>query len=87
MTELARLLTQALRYPWQGKGWFYRMLPLALLQLIPILGQIILAGYGQAIARAICLAAARSTQTSLTSIFGRRLTTSCSRNRLRLFRI
>ena len=54
MTELARLLTQALRYPWQGKGWFYRMLPLALLQLIPILGQIILAGYGQAIARAIC---------------------------------
>ena len=54
MTELARLLTQALRYPWQGKGWFYRMLPLALLQLIPILGQIILAGDGQAIARAIC---------------------------------
>ncbi|MGD1950813.1 MAG: DUF4013 domain-containing protein [Leptolyngbyaceae cyanobacterium] len=47
MTELMR----ALRYPWQGR----RMLPLALWQLIPIVGQIILVGYGQAIVRAIYL--------------------------------
>ncbi|MEM9002366.1 MAG: DUF4013 domain-containing protein [Cyanobacteria bacterium P01_F01_bin.86] len=53
MMNLAQPLTQALRYPWQGKDWLYRMLPLALLQLIPILGQIVLAGYGQAIVRAI----------------------------------
>ena len=44
MTKLIRPLTQALRYPWQSQGWLYRMLPLALLQLIPIVGQIILAG-------------------------------------------
>ena len=53
MTASVRPLTQALRYPWQGKGWFYRMLPLALLQFVPVIGQIILVGYGQAIARAI----------------------------------
>ena len=45
MTELIR----ALRYPWQGR----RLLPLALWQLIPIVGQIILVGYGQAIVCAI----------------------------------
>jgi len=53
MTKLTRPLAQALRYPWQGKGWFYRMLPLALLQVVPILGQIVLVGHGQAIARSI----------------------------------
>ncbi|MEO1593548.1 MAG: DUF4013 domain-containing protein [Cyanobacteria bacterium J06632_22] len=53
MTASVRPLTQALRYPWQGKGWFYRLLPLALLQLVPVIGQIILMGYGQAIARAV----------------------------------
>ncbi|MEM1251627.1 MAG: DUF4013 domain-containing protein [Cyanobacteria bacterium P01_H01_bin.21] len=45
MTDLIR----ALRYPWQGR----RLLPLALWQLIPIVGQIILVGYGQAIVRTI----------------------------------
>ncbi|MGF1603180.1 MAG: DUF4013 domain-containing protein [Thermosynechococcaceae cyanobacterium] len=44
--------TRALRYPWQGEGWFWRMLPLALLQLAPLVGQVILVGYGQAVVRA-----------------------------------
>ncbi|MAU01932.1 MAG: hypothetical protein CL608_32750 [Anaerolineaceae bacterium] len=48
MTDLMR----ALRYPWQDEGWLGYMLPLALLQLFPIVGQIILVGYGQAVARA-----------------------------------
>jgi hypothetical protein len=48
MTDLMR----ALRYPWQDEGWLGLMLPLALLQLFPIVGQIILVGYGQAVARA-----------------------------------
>ncbi|MEL7224513.1 MAG: DUF4013 domain-containing protein [Cyanobacteria bacterium J06576_12] len=50
MTELMR----ALRYPWRGKGWFWRMLPLALWQLVPFIGQIILVGYGLAVVRATC---------------------------------
>ena len=48
MTDLMR----ALRYPWRGKGWLGRMLPLALLQFIPFVGQILLVGYGQAVVRA-----------------------------------
>ncbi|MEO0647468.1 MAG: DUF4013 domain-containing protein, partial [Cyanobacteria bacterium J06650_10] len=50
MTELMR----ALRYPWRSKGWLWRMLPLALWQLIPIIGQIMLVGYGLAVVRATC---------------------------------
>jgi len=46
-------LMRALRYPWQGKGCLRRMLTLALWQFIPVVGQILLVGYGQAIARAI----------------------------------
>ncbi|MGB7414250.1 MAG: DUF4013 domain-containing protein [Thermosynechococcaceae cyanobacterium] len=46
-------LMRALRYPWRGEGWFWQMLPLALLQLVPLIGQIILVGYGQAVVRAI----------------------------------
>lgn len=45
-------LMRALRFPWRDAGWFGRLLPLALLQLIPIIGQLILLGYGQAVARA-----------------------------------
>lgn len=44
-------LSQALRYPWQGG--LARLLPLVFLQLIPVIGQIILVGYGQAIAHTI----------------------------------
>ncbi len=48
MSDLVRLL----HYPWRDEGWLRRMLPVALLQLIPLVGQIILVGYGQAIVRA-----------------------------------
>ncbi|MCG8350001.1 MAG: DUF4013 domain-containing protein [Chloroflexales bacterium] len=47
------LLSDALQYPFRGKDWFHRMLTLALLQLIPIVGQVILFGYGIAIVRAV----------------------------------
>ena len=47
------LLTQALRYPFQGYGWFRRILLLTFLQLLPIVGQLILLGYGFDIARAV----------------------------------
>ena len=50
MTELMR----AVRYPWRGNGWLWRMLPLALWQLIPLIGQIMLVGYGLAVVRATC---------------------------------
>lgn len=43
----------ALRYPFQGQGWFYRLLVLACVQLIPIIGQAILVGYGLEIIRAV----------------------------------
>ena len=46
-------LMQALRYPWQGENRLSRLIPLALLQLLPIVGQIILVGYGQTVTRAI----------------------------------
>lgn len=47
------MLYQALSYPLQGKGSFRRVLILALLQLIPIVGQLILLGYGLDIVRAV----------------------------------
>lgn len=47
------MLPQALHYPFQGKGWFRRMLILALIQLIPVVGQLILLGYGLDIVRAV----------------------------------
>ncbi|MEL6940827.1 MAG: DUF4013 domain-containing protein [Cyanobacteria bacterium J06598_1] len=50
MTELMR----ALRYPWRGEGWFWRMLPLAFWQLVPLIGQTILIGYGLSVVRATC---------------------------------
>jgi hypothetical protein len=46
-------LLQALRYLFQEKGWFSRMLVLALVQLLPFAGQLILLGYGQEVARAV----------------------------------
>ncbi|MEL7349998.1 MAG: DUF4013 domain-containing protein [Cyanobacteria bacterium P01_A01_bin.116] len=45
-------LTRALRYPWRAKGWFWQMLPLACWQLVPVIGQIMLIGYGLAVVRA-----------------------------------
>jgi hypothetical protein len=46
-------LSQAMRYPFQGRGWFQRVLTLAIVQLIPVIGQIILVGYGMEVVRAI----------------------------------
>jgi uncharacterized membrane protein len=46
-------LLQALRYPFQEKGQFSRLLTLALVQLLPVAGQLILLGYGQEVARAV----------------------------------
>lgn len=46
-------LAIALSYPYQDPQRWRRLLPLALLQLIPIVGQLILVGYGQAVARAV----------------------------------
>ncbi|MGD1865791.1 MAG: DUF4013 domain-containing protein [Phormidesmis sp.] len=58
MTELMRWQSlsfgKSLRYPWRSEGWFWRMLPIALWQLIPFIGQIILIGYGLAVVRATC---------------------------------
>lgn len=47
------MISRALRYPFQGSGWFNRILILALIQLIPIVGQLILLGYGLEIVRYI----------------------------------
>lgn len=47
------MLSQALHYPFQGKGWFRHILMLALIQLFPIVGQLILLGYGLDIVRAV----------------------------------
>ncbi|MCA0455375.1 MAG: DUF4013 domain-containing protein [Chloroflexi bacterium] len=44
---------QALRYPLGQTGWFKRILPLALLQFIPVVGQMILIGYGMEVARTV----------------------------------
>ena len=40
------ILSKALQYPFQGKGWLNRILILALVQLVPVVGQLILVGYG-----------------------------------------
>lgn len=47
------MLYQALKYPFRGKGSFHQILILALVQLIPIVGQLILFGYGFDIVRAV----------------------------------
>ncbi len=47
------MLVQALQYPLRGKGSLRRILILALLQLLPIVGQLILYGYGFDVARAV----------------------------------
>jgi len=46
-------LTRALRYPWRAQGWFWQMLPLACWQLVPVIGQIMLMGYGLAVVRSV----------------------------------
>ena len=46
-------LLEALQYPFRTKGWFQHILPLALVQLIPLVGQMILFGYGLAVVRGI----------------------------------
>jgi hypothetical protein len=45
--------SQALRYPFQGKDWFRRIFILALVQCIPIVGQLILIGYGLDVVRSV----------------------------------
>jgi hypothetical protein len=47
------MLYQALQYPFRGKGSFRLVLILALVQLVPIVGQLILLGYGFDIVRAV----------------------------------
>lgn len=47
------MLSQALQYPFQGKGSFRSILTLALIQLLPIVGQLILLGYGLDVVRAV----------------------------------
>ncbi|GCE15373.1 DUF4013 domain-containing protein [Tengunoibacter tsumagoiensis] len=47
------ILTRALRYPFQGRGWTRRLLALTLLQLLPVIGQLMLLGYGLEIVRAV----------------------------------
>ena len=47
------MLYKALQYPFQEKGWFRRILILTLVQLLPIVGQLILLGYGMDIVRAL----------------------------------
>ena len=47
------MLAQALQYPLRGKRSLHRLLILALLQLLPIVGQLILFGYGFDIVRAV----------------------------------
>lgn len=47
------IVPHALRYLLQGAVWGERLLLLTLLQLLPIVGQIILIGYGMEVARAV----------------------------------
>jgi hypothetical protein len=47
------MLYQALQYPFRGKGSFRHILILALVQLVPIVGHLILLGYGFDIVRAL----------------------------------
>ena len=44
---------RALQYPFQGQGWFSRILILALVQLLPLIGQLLLLGYGVQVVRAV----------------------------------
>ena len=46
-------LAAALRYPFRGRGWHRRILILALAQFIPVVGQLVLLGYGQEIVRSV----------------------------------
>jgi succinate dehydrogenase/fumarate reductase cytochrome b subunit len=46
-------LPHALRYSLQGEGWLQRLLLLAVLQLLPVIGQVILIGYGMQVARSV----------------------------------
>lgn len=52
-TTRAEGLAPALRYPFQGRGWFARLLPLTVVQLLPIVGQLMLIGYGVQVVRAL----------------------------------
>ncbi len=56
-------LNQALRYPFQGEHWLRRILALAVVQLVPVLGLLVLFGYGMAVARS-----ARSGESGLPEI-------------------
>jgi hypothetical protein len=53
-------LSQALRYPFGGERWLSRIVALAVAQLVPVLGQLVLIGYGMTVARSV-----RSGQTRL----------------------
>ncbi|HEY8598040.1 MAG TPA: hypothetical protein VIL85_06385 [Thermomicrobiales bacterium] len=46
-------LPAAWRYPFRGHGWPRRILVLVLAQCIPVVGQLILLGYGQEIVRSV----------------------------------
>jgi hypothetical protein len=43
----------ALRYSLQGEGWLQRLLLLSVLQLLPLVGQSILIGYGMEVSRSV----------------------------------
>jgi Protein of unknown function (DUF4013) len=47
------MLSQALRYPFRGKESFRFLLILTLMQLLPLVGQLILLGYGLDVVRAV----------------------------------
>ncbi len=47
------MLSQALQYPFRGKGSFRFLLILTMMQLLPLVGQLILLGYGLDVVRAI----------------------------------
>ena len=44
---------QAIRFPQQDRGWIVKLLIASVLSLIPVLGQIVVAGYGQEISRRV----------------------------------
>lgn len=41
---------QAIRFPRQDRGWIVKLAITSVLSLVPVLGQIVVAGYGQEIA-------------------------------------
>lgn len=47
------MLSQAFQYPFRGKGSFRSLLIIALVQFLPVVGQLILLGYGLDIVRAV----------------------------------